>query len=265
MPRRTHARALAEALEVTSFRRPAPPRGPAAPAQRVGLRVRRRRSPRPGSRRSGRRASASRPRSACATGRPRPPRRPVALARGCRASTCHITVDFEHGFSDGPGRGGRATSAQLGAVAGVNLEDQPRRPRPPRRGDRRRQGPAPRPASSTRAPTRTGSRDGELEDALALPAYMPRPAPTGCSCPACRSRTSTRSRTRSTRRSTSSTSPGRPWRSWPRAARADQHGLDAVPGGAADGRRRGGRTSGRRRSGPRATPELRGCRQPGGG
>ena len=141
-----------------------------------------------------------------------------ALALRLVRLDAHITIDFEHGFSEDPAEVAEH-AAQLEGVAGINLED--------RYGDPAHHA-AVIAAVKHRLPdlfvnARTDThwlRDGELDGgALPLPASMSRRARTGCSCPACRSRTSTRSRTRSTRRSTSSTSPGRPWRTWPRAAR----------------------------------------------
>ena len=133
-----------------------------------------------------------------------------ALALRLVRLDAHITIDFEHGFSEDPAEVAEH-AAQLEGVAGINLED--------RYGDPAHHA-AVIAAVKDRLPdlfvnARTDThwlRDGELEEALSrCRAAMSRRARTACSCPACRSRTSTRSRTRSTRRSTSSTSPGRPW------------------------------------------------------
>ena len=110
-------------------------------------------------------------------------RRP-ALAHRLAHLDCHVTVDFEHGFSDDPDEVAEH-AAQLGPVAGINLED--------RHGD-----PAlhARKIAAVKARTPGAVRQRPHRHPLAArrrPRATPiercpatsRPAPTACSSPAC--------------------------------------------------------------------------------
>ena len=221
---------------MTTLRRPAPARGPADPAQRVGLRARRPRSSRPGSRRSGRRASASRPASASATGSGTRWEETRALALRLVAARTRTSRSTSSTGSPTTRTRWRSTRRNSGRRR-HQPRGPPRRPRPPRRRDRRRQGRGSRTCSSTRAPTRTGCATASSRTRSTAAALYVEAGADGVFVPGLPLERHRRVHGRD-RRAAQRPLPARADRRGAGRARrrADQHRLDAVPGGAADGR-----------------------------